>query len=295
MWNGERSLDECHARLRFLGAALLQHARWRLAAGTAAGAALALIYVVWLPAQFVARVDIALAPRAIANDGPEDVRHFHQIALDSEQADTEVAIMTSQRLLRPVFEQLSLAQSPELLRGSDGLWEAAARLAARLEPGGGGYEPRERAYFAFASRLRCLRLGLSYVFSISYRSHDPALAARVANAVASQYLSDRIEREKARREMTGGGAYAAARWDALTRQDEIGRAAAEKGVAPAEDLPAAAARILGEASVPMRKTYPKTGPTLALGAFLGLILSVVAALALGVEARGRRQPPFTNG
>jgi uncharacterized protein involved in exopolysaccharide biosynthesis len=295
MWSGESSLEQTLARLRAIGAALLKRGRWGLAAGTAAGAALALLYVALFPAQFIARVSVALAPRAIANDGPEDVRHYHQIALDSEQAETEVAIMTSERLLRPVFEQLSLAQSAELQRGSDGFWEAAARFAGRLAPDGGAYDERERAYFAFASRLLCLRLGLSYVFTISYRSHDPALAARVVNAVAAQYLSNRIDREKARRVSTGSGAYAAARWDALTRQGEIGRAAAANGVAPSEDMPAAAARVLGEAVAPLRKSYPSAGPTLALGAFLGLILSALAILAFGVdEPADRRREPFTN-
>jgi uncharacterized protein involved in exopolysaccharide biosynthesis len=289
MWNGDRDFDLCVGGLR-ADATMLVRARWRIAMGCAAGVAAALLYVASVPAQYVARVDVALAPQAIANDGPEDVRHFHQIDLDSQQAATELEIVRSERVLRPVFDHLALGRSAELQRGVDGFWQGVAHLAHRLALGGPLYDDRQRASFAFASRVRCLRLGLSYVFEISYRSHDPHLAARVANGVAAQYLADRIARERTRRQRLGG-AFAAARWESLTRQSEIARSAAVAGAAPEEDLPAAAARLLGAAPRPLSKSYPRTAPTLAFGAALGLLAGVVTALAFGTRVPTRRPIP----
>jgi uncharacterized protein involved in exopolysaccharide biosynthesis len=283
MWSGDGRLDGSAAQLRFYLTTLKRAWLW-LGAWCVVCVAVALGYALGVPAQFVSRVDIELTPWAIANDGPENLRHFHQIDLDNQLAATELEIMTSERLLRPVFDQLELDRSPELLQGADGFWQSAARLA-RKATSGPIYDERQRAYFAFASRVRCLRLGLSYVFEISYRSHDPALAARVANALAAQYLSDRVGREKTRRQRIGG-TYAAARWEALTRQWETSRAAAAEGVAPAEDLPAAAARVLGPATPALRKSYPKPAPTMALGLVFGLVSGVLAALVLA-SARGR--------
>ena len=293
MWSGDRGLDKCAEWLRGFGAAL-RSARWRLAAWCMICLGVTLAYVLSVPAQFVARVDIAIAPQAIANDGPEDVRHFHQIDLDSEQAATELQVLKSERVLRPVFANLELAKSPELAQWRDSFWSMAAHYVHVLSLLGAAYPDRDRAYFAFVDRARCLRVGLSYVFEVSYRSHDPQLAARVANAVAAEYLADRIDRERLRQSRLGG-AYGAARWEALTRQWRASRAAADSGAAPADGLYAASARILGSATAPLAKSYPKTAPTLAMGAGIGLLSGVLAVLGFGAPVASRRRSTLSAG
>lgn len=293
MWSGDRGLDVCMERLHVF-AMTLWRVRWRLAAWWGICVAAALVYALSVPAQYVARVNIAIAPRAIANDGPEDVRHFHQIDLDAEQAATELQVLKSGRLLRPVFENLGLAETPELSRWSDGFWSTLARYIHYLAPDWSPYDDRQRAYFAFVNRVRCLRLGMSYVFEISYRSHDPKLAARIVNALAAEYLADRIERERIRQARIGG-AYQAARGETLTEQFLVSRLAAKAGVAPADDLFAANAHLLGTAAPPLAKSYPKMGVTLALGAGIGFLSGVLVTLWFGVRPRatsrnGRQAP-----
>ena len=289
MWNGDRAMEASSERLRSFGAALWR-GRWPLIAWVLVCVGVCLAYAVGVPAQFVARVDVAIAPQAIANDGPEDVRHFHQIDLDSQQAATELEVLNSERLLRPVFDSLGLAELPELTRWRDGFWSMLGHDLHLLSPARSVYADRDKAYFAFVDRARCLRLGLSYVFEISYRSHDPKLAARVANALAAEYLADRIGRERLRQARIGG-AYQAARTEALTRQWRASRAAAESGALPAADFFASGARVLGPAEAPLNKSYPKLGPTLAMGAGLGLITGVLAVLGLSAMAPYRRSRP----
>jgi uncharacterized protein involved in exopolysaccharide biosynthesis len=289
MWNGDRAMEASADRLRSFGAGLWR-GRWPLMAWAALCIAVSMAYAVSVPSQFVARVDIVIAPQAIANDGPEDVRHFHQIDLDSEQAATELQVLNSERLLRPVFDSLALAELPELTRGRDGFWSMLGHDLHILSPVRTMYADRDKAYFDFVDRARCLRLGLSYVFEISYRSHDPKLAARVANALAAEYLADRIGRERLRQARIGG-AYQAARTQALGEQWRASRAAAESGALPSSDLFAAGARVLGPATAPLNKSYPKLGPTLAMGAGIGLITGVLAILGLSGLAPNRRSRP----
>jgi uncharacterized protein involved in exopolysaccharide biosynthesis len=277
MWSGEVGLGLTAGRLRALRARLWA-ARLRLAICGLAFMGCAFAYAQTTPAQFVARVDVIIAPRAIANDGPEDVRHFHQIALDSEQAATELRVLKSDRLLRPVFRDLGLASAPELLQKRDGFWSAVAHYLHYLGSDGLSYQRGERAYFAFVDRVRCLRLGMSYVFEISYRSHDPKLAARVANAIAAAYLADRIDRERVR-EARVGGSYRAARGHALLQQWRTAQDAAKVGASLNEYLPAAAARLLGSAEPPLRKSYPKTALMLLLWTGVGLLIGVLWVLA----------------
>jgi uncharacterized protein involved in exopolysaccharide biosynthesis len=290
MWSGEASVGVAAARLRAVRASLWA-GRWRLAICCLVSSGCAFLYAESVPAQFVARVDVVITARAIANDGPEDVRHFHQISLDSEQAATELRVLKSDMLLRPVFRNLALENAPELLQERDGFWSAATHYVHLLAPDALPDDTRERAYSGFLDRTRCLRLGLSYVFEISYRSHDPLIAARVANAVAAAYLADRIERERVR-EARSGGSYRAARGQALAGQWRTARVASTAGVAPSEDLPAANARVLGPATPPLAKSYPKTALISALGMGVGLLFGVLWVLAFGAPAEREGFGPY---
>ena len=276
MWSGGAQIEASAARLADYWRALIS-ARWPLLGWVFVCAAAGAAYFLLLPAQFVARVDVVIGPRAFANDGPEDVRHFHQVDIDAQQAATELWVMGSDLVLRRVFDDLALGDLPELTSGADGLLPLVARWAHRLAPGSSPYDEHERAYFAFASRVLCLRVGGSYVFELSYRSRDPRLAVRVANALASAYLSDRLNRERQRRE--GVAAYQVQRSDELGREILSVRMAEKDGLIPAQDMYSAGARILGPALPPQGRTFPKPVPTLLLSVAIGLISGVVAILS----------------
>ena len=282
MWIGQRSEAESAARLRAFAAAI-GCSRGFLVVWTLAWIGIAVAYVGAVRPEFVAKVDVTLEPRLVANDGPEDLRHYHQFALDSDQADTELRLLRSERLLRSVFDELRLADLPELADHRDGFWSIASQGLHRFAPRATSYDAATAAFFTYMSRVRCLRLGLSYVFEISYRAGDPNVAARVANAIADAYVADRLKASRARLERAGGP-YRTDRVQALSAQIAEAQAAAERGAPTRDDLLLADARVLGAATPPLAKSYPRTGPTLLFAIGFAAVSGVLLILMAGVPA-----------
>lgn len=274
MWTGDRSQADSAARLRIFGAAL-KNSRWFFVVWTAAWIGVAVAYLGAVKPQFVASVDVKLEPRLVATDGPEDERHYHQFALDSDQADTELRLLRSERLLRPIFDRLQLADAPELVDRHDGFWTMLTRRLHRLAPNAAPYDAGTGAFLAFMDRVRALRLGLSYVFEISYRSDNPQRAAQVANAIAAAYVADRLVALRGRLERVGGP-YRTGRAEALSGQIDKARAAVGDGAAP-QDLPLADVQVLGTALPPLTRTYPKPVPMLAFTVAFALISGALLA------------------
>ncbi len=286
VWMGDRSEAESAARLRLFAYALRRSSLF-LVVWTFVWIGFGAAYVISVRPEFVAKVNVALEPRRVVNDGPEDERHFHQFAVDSEQADTELRVLRSERLLRPIFDQFHLADAPELADRSDGFWQGLARWLHRLAPQATPYGGDTRAFLAFTNRVRCLRLGLSYVLEISYRSSDPNTAAHVANAIAAGYVADRLVTHRARLDLVGGP-YRVALGEALSTQIDKAREASLHGSPAPEDLPLADVRVLGAAAPPLSKIYPKPGPTLLFAAGFAVISGVMLVLLARFPASGFR-------
>jgi capsular exopolysaccharide synthesis family protein len=89
---------------------------------------------------------------------------------------TQVKLIQSDAVLRPVAEQFHLLDSEQQLKG--------------MSP----EEAQERARAPVAlNRLKVTRPPNTYLLLISYRSPDPVLAADVANAIANSYLAHSYE------------------------------------------------------------------------------------------------------
>jgi capsular exopolysaccharide synthesis family protein len=89
---------------------------------------------------------------------------------------TQVKLIQSDAVLRPVAEQFHLLDSEQQLKG--------------MSP----EEAQERARAPVAlGRLKVTRPSNTYLLLISYRSPDPVLAANVANAIANSYLAHSYE------------------------------------------------------------------------------------------------------
>jgi succinoglycan biosynthesis transport protein ExoP len=128
-------------------------------------------------------------------------------------AQSEARIARSRAVARAVVDRLGLADDPRYAGGESRL--AALRAAAlqklawfRQEwlgqapaaadeatadepaPGAAGEDsPQGRAVRDLMQRLSVAPDSRSYLITISYQAHDPVLAARVANAVAEEYLA----------------------------------------------------------------------------------------------------------
>ncbi len=124
--------------------------------------------------------------------------------------ETEYKVLSSEDLAERVITQLGLDQVAEF-RPPKRSWPwtaskgaAAARLPAGASVIGGDPSIQETVLARFESRLDVKPFRRSRAVEISFDSEDPALTARVVNALASNYIEKNLE----------------ARWDATQKASE---------------------------------------------------------------------------
>src|SRR6185295_1611118 len=127
-------------------------------------------------------------------------------AVDQEAVTSQVQLALSRDLARQVIKQLKLGELPEFdstLRGVSLIRYSLGFLGLAKDPL--SMTPEERVLEAYYERLTVFQVDKSRVISIEFQSADPELAAKVANAVAENYLAFQ---QNARQEQT----RAAGRW-----------------------------------------------------------------------------------
>lgn len=290
IWGGERPTVDASAGIATI-LALLRRNLLFLTLWVGAWVVCGAVYVKLLRPDFVATTQVLLQPRLIINDGPEDVRHFHQFMIDGEQCETELRVLRSEQLLYRVFRGLNLAEAPEIRSGPDGFWAflgAKIHLLEKLTTAG---DDSIQDFYAFAGRVRSRRLGLSYVIEISYRAHSAKQAAHVVNAIAVAYAAHRLRGVSAREQRRG--VYLESRLKSLQAQIIAADTGVRVGMIPDGSMPDADVRLLGPASLPLGASYPKPAPFLVLiagiGVMTGLLIVVLpqAAPLRGMHRSGR--------
>lgn len=114
--------------------------------------------------------------------------------LDSPTVDSQVEILTSEKVALSVIKDLDLIHNPEFTE--PGL--IGRVLNPLLGLFSGEHIPSEQAKTRAAlatllGNIKVKRRGLSYVIDVSYKSRDPDLSARIANAFAEAYFVDALE------------------------------------------------------------------------------------------------------
>jgi capsular polysaccharide biosynthesis protein len=271
-----------------------------------AGMLAANLYARSLPRVYNAAATVLLEPRQFAG-----LSSSAQQNLDLNNAESELQIIMSERLLAGVFESLQLAHSPELgpqpgsalksslLDGVSSLWSLAANglgsAATTTQPSPDPAEHtapdaaeslRRTAFANFERRVAARRVGQSYVVEIEYSSSDPELPARVANAVLSGYILQSVasKEEFAR----AGSETLQGRLTALAAQVDAAKQAMREGTLPNIPTPDADARITGAALPPLGPSGPRTSLITGLGGMLGLLASMAAiAIRIGFDQKIR--------
>ncbi|MDR6817508.1 capsular polysaccharide biosynthesis protein [Neorhizobium sp. 2083] len=278
----------------------------RLGVFTSVGLLVAIAYAQSLPRVYNATATLLLEPRQFASAG----RDLAQQTLDLNNADSEVQIIRSERLLTAVFDGLTLQSDAELglspPKAYDGLAvqmqdavsslmrdgfktqneapksaiEDATPPAPSAKPpdpkAENSAEERRVAFANFAKRLSVRRVGQSYVVEVEFWSYNPELPARVANAIVSGYiLQSVLAKEQTARAATD---TLQGRLDMLSAQIGAAREAIQKGTLPSIPTPDADGRIIGAALPPIGPSGPRTSLIAALGGLLGLFaaMSMVA-------------------
>lgn len=257
--------------------------RWRgLALWLAICLAAAGIYLhVTLP-EYTASASVILEPHRQTTSTSESGSALSQQVLDSAQAESQIQVIRSERVLSSVFDLLDLAKAPEFADQRPGFLEnfliaIGLRSPPATDQASVVADSRLRAFQAFADRVGVRRIGQSYVLEISYRAISAESASRIANAVTSAYIRAQVDLKAAAAH--NGAEYLQERLSDLKAEQEAALDGVRQGRIPSILFPDADARIIGAALRPLSKSAPKGALVLAFaltfGALTGLIVIAI--------------------
>lgn len=126
-----------------------------------------------------------------------------QSSADSSTIDTQVRVIESRAVARRVVDRLGLLADPEFnyrllpqkKRGFDlaNLLKGAKPGATPTDRAAGPQRVLEDVTDSVRGRISARRSGLTYVVDIAFTSTDPEKSARIANAVAQEYIAAGLE------------------------------------------------------------------------------------------------------
>jgi uncharacterized protein involved in exopolysaccharide biosynthesis/Mrp family chromosome partitioning ATPase len=120
---------------------------------------------------------------------PNGERNEERNALDPEAVTSQVQLLLSRDLAREIIKKNKLAERPEfdpVLQGLSPLKSVLALVGIGRDPF--SLTPEERVLDSYYDRFTAYAVDKSRVIVIEFQSHDPELAARVANSIADGYL-----------------------------------------------------------------------------------------------------------
>jgi uncharacterized protein involved in exopolysaccharide biosynthesis/Mrp family chromosome partitioning ATPase len=144
---------------------------------TIAALVMALLFVVVVPHRYTAVTQILIDPtdfHAVGNDLTPTNQANDATVL---QVESQVRVLTSDSVLRRVVSAEGLDRDPEFSSQS----------------AGDGTDKSVAALNALKRSVRVKRAERTYVVDVSVTSHEPAKAARIANAIAQAYLEEQTD------------------------------------------------------------------------------------------------------
>ncbi|MDX7950402.1 Wzz/FepE/Etk N-terminal domain-containing protein [Lichenihabitans sp. Uapishka_5] len=257
---------------------VLRRGRWIVAGCVCVSLALAIAYLVRTPPQYTAFAQVILEPRRLT---PQEAATGSAAGLDSAQAESQMQVVRSERILSTVFETLDLASSPDFAASATpGLRQrvlavvttALPRLAPMLVTPGQARPDAARlqAFESFVDRVSVRRVGQSYVLEISCQAGSATEAARLTNAVTAAYVHSQIERKLAAARR--GAEFLENRVASLEAEEAVAAAAIREGVIPSAPLPDSESRVISAARAPLGKSAPRTMLVLVFALAVGLLL-----------------------
>jgi exopolysaccharide transport family protein len=210
--------------------------RIRLFLGVTLGVLLlAVLAIISMKPVYTASAQLALDPRKHQVLNIDSV--VSDMPTDTDAVDTEVEVLRSRRAAERVAQSLNLDQDAE--------FNPALKQGLSSNP----VSP-QRAHELVVDKLmksvKISRTGLTYVISIAARSHDPAKAARLANAYAQDYID--AARDYKVSATTDANQWINGRLDKL-RQDTVAADSAVQAYKSAHGLMSAEGNTLTEQDI----------------------------------------------
>src|ERR1700753_1203364 len=171
-----------------LGQALLRNRNW-IIVPTLVVAALWLAAVNLVTPRYKSEARILIDGRENVFLRPNGERNEERTALDPEAVTSQVQLLLSRDLARQIIKKNKLAELPEfdpVLRGLSPVKSLLALFGIGRDPF--SLTPEERVLDSYFDRFTAYAVDKSRVVVIEFQSHDPDLAARIANSIADNSL-----------------------------------------------------------------------------------------------------------
>lgn len=187
--SGAGSLGETEFDFPALGAALWRN-KWKILLPTLLVALVTLAIVQIIPPKYQSEARVLIEGRDNVFLRPDaDKDQFDRTTVDEQTVTSQVQLVLSRDLARTVIARLKLDKNPEFdptLNGISPIKRILGRLGLIKDPA--SMTPEERVLEAYYDRLTAFAVDKSNVIVIDFLSQDPQLAAKVANAIADEYL-----------------------------------------------------------------------------------------------------------
>jgi len=114
--------------------------------------------------------------------------------IDPGFVESQVEILSSDDIIRSVVESMKLTSDPEYVEGNllSHMIGAVVSALGLAEPESQDFVKRA-VVAAIKKNLKVERVGVTYVLTLSFKSTEPDKAARIANALADQYMVGVLE------------------------------------------------------------------------------------------------------
>lgn len=249
------------------------------------------VYILTAVPTYIAVSQVLIEPRRATslNAGPD--LGLAQYSLDSAQLESQIQVIKSEQVSKPVVRGLHLEQDaefasprPPLVSRILGMLSNPGASAPSAQDDVSGRETTSLG--AFADHLYARRVGQSYVIEVSFWSENAEKAARICNSAVAAYIRDRLSLKAEAAQ--SGSEILERRISSLREQQEAADRAIRTGVLQADAFPSSDARLITVASVPRAKSWPRSSLVLALSSLFGLFTGLlVAAIHHSLDASVR--------
>lgn len=168
------------------------------------GLLLAIVYFLAATAEYTATTDLLIDSQ---KDKSELSANIAELTFDTGAIDSQVEVLKSEKIALAVISSLKLIEDPGFMAGKSSLLGSALKmartafddigwfLAAEKSDSDRQFSVQRAVIGELKYNLDVRRISRTYVLAVQYTSPDPARAAEIANAFASAYLSEQLDRK----------------------------------------------------------------------------------------------------
>jgi succinoglycan biosynthesis transport protein ExoP len=149
-------------------------------------------YLFAVPAQYTAKAILLIDSNKVRILQPQQ-QALGDAPLDSDQVETQVEILKSEKIAQSVIKDQRLTEGPESPKTEDSPFGALRNYLSPASASQSETVLMRNAVQAFLQRRTITRIGRTSAVVIGFTSTNPESAAAIANGIADAYIHDQLQ------------------------------------------------------------------------------------------------------